>query len=377
MRIGFDAKRAFHNTTGLGNYARTLLISLAKQFPQHDYMAYTPKPGTPFYNPSLPIVQQHPEGLLGTWFPAWWRSFGISKRLKQEVDLYHGLSNELPFGIDRKKIPTVVSIHDVIYEDRPQDYGLIDRLMYRTKTRYACLLAKHIVAISEATRERIIAHYPIPPEKISVIYQAADPRFYIPFHEAECNRVRLKYRLKENYLIVVGSIIPRKNLLNVCKAFLHTDQDLELVVVGKGKSYKEQVLHFLKEYHLVHRVHFLEDQYASEDVYMDLPYLYQASCASVYLSRMEGFGIPVLEAMASGTPVITSTVSSLYELGKNHACCADPDDIPAITSYMQEVHRNPSFRNEWIEKGKRFSGEFTPERFAGQWMNLYEQLVSE
>ncbi|MBK8684974.1 MAG: glycosyltransferase [Bacteroidetes bacterium] len=169
MRIGFDAKRIYHNSSGLGNYGRNLLNGLLQYYPDFQYHLYNPKPGNLFQTTSKNVHEIQPQSFLYKCFPSLWRSRGLSAQLPAEVDLYHGLSNELPFGIHRSALASVVSIHDLIFEKFPEYYTATDRRIYRKKFSYSSHAAKLVLACSELTKRDLIHHYQIPAEKSKCI----------------------------------------------------------------------------------------------------------------------------------------------------------------------------------------------------------------
>ena len=172
MKIGFDAKRAFFNPTGLGNYSRTLISSLSNRFPDHEYFLYSPKVSHNglFSADTNNLQLRIPAGLIAKLAPALWRSYGMNRTLKQDkLDLYHGLSHELPAGIKKTKIPSVVTIHDLIYLRYPKYYPAMDRWVYDKKFRHSCRVADRIIAVSEQTRRDLIEFFNVIPEKITVI----------------------------------------------------------------------------------------------------------------------------------------------------------------------------------------------------------------
>src|SRR5687767_7285333 len=139
MRIGFDAKRAFHNGTGLGHYSRTLVHSLAEYYPEHDYYLFNPKKKSRFSIEGENLYEMHPNDLFGKWFSGVWRGKWIKKDLQRlRIQLYHGLSHEIPVGIRKSGIPSVVTIHDLIHERHPEQYNPLDVIIYRKKFRHAC-----------------------------------------------------------------------------------------------------------------------------------------------------------------------------------------------------------------------------------------------
>ena len=172
MRIGYDAKRAFNNTSGLGNYSRFVISAMARLFPENKYALFTPKQSTRFrsfypQNPSVSVIE--PTGLNAK-IPGFWRVFNqLSDIKKNKVEIFHGLSNELPVGLSKAGIKSVVTIHDLIFLRFPELYKPIDRLIYKRKFAAACRQADKIVAISEQTKTDIIEFFGTAPEKIEVI----------------------------------------------------------------------------------------------------------------------------------------------------------------------------------------------------------------
>lgn len=377
MKIGFDAKRAFHNTTGLGNYSRTLIQSLSTDFREHQYYLFNPKPGPCFSVQGENLHEILPVDPLSRLFPAWWRSSRMTRDIERLVDIYHGLSNELPYGIHRCKTKKIVTIHDLIFEFYPEQYASHDVAIYRKKFRYAATIADRVIATSESTRQDIAAVYGIDEQKISVCYQSCDERFFTCATAAQKQTVRERYGLSRPYFLSVGSLIERKNLLRICEALslLPAGSVTDLVVIGKGKGpYVDAVRQLVQSKKMTSRVHFLEDQFPGESIYRDLPVLYQSAIALVYPSIKEGFGIPVLEAMASGIPVITSNQSSLPEVGGEAARYVDPTNAEAIAGEMRMIIQDA----EWSAKLGRASlaraSLFTNSRCAGQVMSVYQEI---
>ena len=157
MNIGFDAKRAYHNGTGLGHYSRTLLHSLSEYYPEHQYYLFNPKSSTSFEVRGNNINEVLPKGFLNKIFSSAWRSSWVKKDLqKLKIDLYHGLSHEIPLGIHKTGIKSVVTIHDLIFERFPQQFNKINVQLFRKKFTYACKHSDKIIAISQQTKKDII-----------------------------------------------------------------------------------------------------------------------------------------------------------------------------------------------------------------------------
>jgi glycosyltransferase involved in cell wall biosynthesis len=381
MNIGFDAKRAFHNTTGLGNYSRTLIAGLAQFYPQHQYFLFNPKPSEKFPEPEFENVHEIlPSGFFSKRLSSLWRSKWVTNDLqKLNIQLYHGLSHEIPVGIDRTTIPSVVTIHDLIFERYPEQFNKIDVQIYRKKFRYACTHANRIIAISEQTRKDIIEIYGIDANKIDTCYQSCDPVFSQQVDEKEKQLVREKYHLPPSFFLYVGSIIERKNLLNICKA-LHLMREqfaIPLVVIGDGKAYKNEVKNYIVKHNLSGRIIFLSETNPIDKNTRTLATIYQMALAMVYPSFFEGFGIPVLEALWSRVPVITSAASCLPETGGDAALYVDPSSPEQIAEAMQRVYTDEQVRKQMITKGLVHAQSFTLEKCTRNVMEVYKKLVHE
>ncbi len=382
MNIGFDAKRAYHNGTGLGHYSRTLLQSLAEYYPEHQYYLFNPKSSHSFEVKGNNIHEIQPAGLLHKTFRSAWRSSWVKKDLKRlKIDLYHGLSHEIPIGIQKTGIKSVVTIHDLIHERHPGQYNPIDVRIYKKKFRYACENASRIIAISEQTKKDIIEFYKIPDRKITVCYQSCNPAFGKTVTEQEKKLVRVKYGLPAEYFLYVGSIIERKNLLNICKAVfqLRNELNIPLVVIGEGGKYKQQVKDFIKQNGLERRIIFLSENQSAKSSpsfksAIDFPAIYQSAIAMIYPSFFEGFGIPVLEALWSRLPVITSNTSCLPEAGGAGAYYISPVSSEEIAAGMKKIHSDKEFATAMIEKGWQHAQQFTQQKCAAAVMDIYKQL---
>jgi glycosyltransferase involved in cell wall biosynthesis len=379
MRIGFDAKRAFHNKTGLGNYSRGLIHALAEHFPDESYYLYNPKPADLFHFNEKNIKEINPSNLFYKKFKALWRSYGMLHEMKKnELDFFHGLSHEIPYNIHKSGIKSVVTIHDLITFRFPKQFSKFDAMMHQRKIGYACNNADVIIAISEQTKRDIIEFLNIDPAKIKVCYQHCDTKFSMPKSDSEKSEVLEKLGLPKNYFLYVGSIIERKNLLRICEAMKinEAQSNLPLVVVGNGGKYKDSVKSFIQKNDLNDRIIFLSDVSNSKtDLGQDLPELYQSATALIYPSEFEGFGIPVLEALWSGTPVITSSISCLPEAGGPGSYYVDPKSATEIATAMLKIESDESMRKNMIATGKEYALNFTPKKSAENIMKIYQSLL--
>lgn len=372
MRLAFDAKRVYHNFTGLGNYSRTLLRDLSNRLPESAFYLFTPsvrmRDETKYFlnSPSYSTITPPP------WRKPLWRSRGMMLDLKRiKPDLYHGLSHELPRGLGRSGIPAVVTIHDLIFRHYPHQYKDWDRRIYDRKFRHACKTASRVVAISEATKADIVEFYQTDPERIQVIYQACDERFLIDHDAASLEYVRQQLDLPQQFCLYVGSLIERKNLLGLVEALAILPADLRtpLVVVGRGEAYKQRVLTRARALGVADLLYFRQP--ANED----LPSLYQLAHCFLYPSLAEGFGIPVIEALNSGTPVITSDRSSLPEAAGPDSLLVDPTDPAAIVDAWQRLLEDSDLHLRTSAAGRRYAERFRADVVTPQMIELYEKLV--
>ncbi len=384
MNIAFDAKRAFTNSTGLGHYSRTLISSLSEFYPEHEYFLCTPKITNRFDVDTLEHVHTiTPQHFPSSVFTAAWRSSWVKKDLQQlKIDLYHGLSHEIPLGIEKTEIKSVVTIHDLIFERYPYQYNSIDVQIYRRKFRNACEHTDKIIAISNQTKKDIIQLYKIPANKITVCYQSCNPAFENKVSDAEKQRIKQQYNLPDKFFLYVGSIIERKNLLTICKAMLQLKDTLNipLVVIGEGKKYKQKVKEFINQHSLQSKIIFLSEIQSLQSLKSfqsseDFPAIYQQAMCMIYPSVFEGFGIPVLEALWSRVPVITSNVSSLSEAGGDGALYVDPMNEEQMADAMLDIYSNTELRKDLINKGWQHAQNFAREKTAACVMDVYKSLT--
>ncbi len=383
MKIGFDAKRAFHNTTGLGYYSRTLISLLAEYYPDNEYFLFNPKPSSKYSFPQPNVKEIGPSGFPATLFRSAWRSKWVTKDVKKlGVDLYHGLSHEIPVGIDQTGAKSIVTIHDLIHERYPNQYNPIDVKIYTAKYKYACSHADRIIAISEQTRQDIIDYYGVSPSKIDVCYQSCSPLFAQTVSAADKKSIAWKYHLPEKFFLSVGTVNERKNMLNVCKAMflLRNDINIPLVVIGKGSgTYYKKVKDFILQNDLEKKVIFLSemDEAKTDRTFLqteDLPAIYQLATAMLYPSFFEGFGAPIMEALWSRLPVITSNVSCMPEVGGDAAWYVNPASAEEIAEGMRRIYNDPALVASMQEKGWSHAQKFAPEIYVHKVMDVYKSL---
>lgn len=370
MRIGYDAKRAFNNSRGLGNYSRDTIRIVASRYPELQLDLFTPKtdPSIPFACPdnATLILPRH------AFLTSAWRTFGIAKEAKKRrLSLYHGLSHELPYGIEKTGIPTVVTMHDLIFVRHPELYPFFDRKSYRTKYLRSCRVANHIIAVSQQTKNDLIDLWHIEAEKISVVYQGCHPDFAIQVSENQKETIRNKYHLPDTFLLNVGAIEPRKNQLLILKALVAGAIDIPLVIAGKQTYHISELQQYIESHKLTNQVYLLPNV-----AFADLPTLYQSASLFVFPSTYEGFGIPVVEALTSGVPVIAATGSCLEESGGPDSLYVDPDDEAALAVGIKEILSDSQKRGMMIAKGLSYAQRFSDATVADNLIRIYKNQIS-
>jgi glycosyltransferase involved in cell wall biosynthesis len=374
MRIGFDAKRAFYNSSGLGNYSRDTIRSLYQHFPSNEYHLYTPAINRSLFqidsSPNLYICTPYiSHGKIGQ---AYWRSFSISNRLKADhINIYHGLSNELPYGIEKAGIKTVVTIHDLIFMHHPEWYNPVDRYIYERKFRTSSIKADRVVSVSRQTCNDLVQYFGVDEKKIEIIYQGCNEEFGRKLSVDEKNSVKTKWNLPETYILYVGTVEERKNLLNVVRAIHEGNIDIPLVAVGRHTGYAASIMRYIKSHNLKN-VHFLKEVPVT-----DLPGIYQLAKVFIYPSLFEGFGIPILEALTSGVPVITSKGGCFDEVGGTHSLYVDPLNTSEIGSALEKVLNDTALQTNMKNAGYAHTKLFSGERSAQQLYSLYTDLMNE
>ena len=372
MKIAFDAKRAFNNRTGLGNYSRDTIRLLHRFYATDDYYLYHPKsiPNQHFALDLDGVNYRTPQKAFFKKFHQLWRSFGMIPQLKSDqIDIYHGLSNEIPAGLAKHGIRAVVSIHDLIFIRYPKLYPAFDRKMYRIKFKAACEQADCVIAISEQTKADIIYYFGIPEEKIKVVYQGCHPIFQEEITASQLQKVKEKFQLPNQFAFNVGTIEERKNLMMVLKT-MKTLKHLHLVAVGKPTAYSQQLDAYIKKHGLENRVHFLSGLQLEE-----LAALYRLATVFTYSSVFEGFGIPILEALYSGTPVIAHKEGVFPEVGGPDSIYVPMNDEAAWVAAIDKVINNDDLRKQMSDKGRIFAQRFNDDKIAENLHKLYKSLL--
>ncbi len=372
MSVYIDVSAAVHRRAGLGRYAESLVRALAEQFPNRWGLFYNRDKGCQ----PLAGLERLPTRTVSAGYKPWRMAVYVGQllgvgfdRLLPDAQLFHATEHLLP---PFRRIPTVLTVHDLIYHLFPEHHKPLNyHYLKRTMPLY-CHRADAIIAISQSTRRDLIAHYGVEPDKVTVVYEAAASHFS-PVPRKQLAHVRTKYDLPERFLLHVGTLEPRKNLIRLLEAIHALREegvDLKLALVGaKGWLY-EGFFHRLDELSLGDAVKLLG--YVPDE---DLPAIYSAATACVLPSVYEGFGLPVLEAMACGTPVACSRAASLPELGGDAARYFDPLNTEDMASALRALWTDENLRREMSRQGQAQAASFSWARAAVETMAVYERLL--
>jgi len=371
MKIGFDAKRFFFNSSGLGNYSRNIVKALSIYEPENDYYLYSPSVNTKYekaVGENNTIVT--PNRLVDKLFKSYWRSFSIVNQLKNDnLNLYHGLSHELPYGIENSNIKSLVTIHDLIFLRHPELFSWVNRKIYLQKVTHSCSVADRIISISEQTTDDIKELLKIDEKKIETVYQGCDTRFYTLISDLDRQAIQQKYNLPSEFLLTVGTIEKRKNALQTLQAMHLGKIDVPFYIIGRKTSYVEVLQKFVSDHQMQKQVVFLHNVPTE-----DLPALYQLAKAFIYPSIYEGFGIPILEALNSKTPVITGSSKCLSEVGGKDTIYVNTQSVDEMIEAIHVVLSDSEKRSKMINSGLLHAEKFKEKSVANQLMGIYNSL---
>jgi glycosyltransferase involved in cell wall biosynthesis len=368
MRIAIDARLSYYVQAGITQYTLNLIRTLAAIDQQDEYLVFQRRPD------QRVIVSQPNFRRVSLWSPTHHPLeqylLGIELLFQRKIDVVHFTDFIPPFYYSG---PTVITVHDLAFLLYPhyltrgsaRYYGLIDRAVRH---------ATHIIAVSEATKRDLVRLTGAPEKKITVIYEAAEPIYYPIHDQAVLTRIHEKYHLPEQFVLYVGTIEPRKNLPTLIRAFRALiDQyraEADLAIVGKQGWLYDDVYGLVDELGLKDRVHFMGRVPTA-----DLPHLYNASQMLVLPSYYEGFGLPPLEAMACGVPVIVSDTPALAEVVADAGLRVATEDDEGFTVAMWRLLTDDTLRADMIEKGLKRSESFAWKRAAQATLEVYQRVA--
>ena len=364
MRIGIDASPLRRYRSGVGHYAASLIEELARLYPDCEYLLLSHLTDMCIDRANLIRTQKHLFPIKEIWMQLWLPR--ILDRFRP--DLCHFTNAIAPL---RASTPYVVTIHDLSLILHPEWHPLSRRIWMRRLLRPSALRARGVLCDSEATRRDLLSWVNIDSSKVRVVPLGARSIFNQTCSEERKAAVRRKHGITKEFFLYLGNIEPRKNLPLLLKAFKKSElAEYELVLAGRRAWLWRDVLREISRLRLEARVRILD--YLPEE---ELPALYQSARAFAYPSRMEGFGLPVLEAMASGVPVIVSRIEPLVSLVGDAGWLADPNDESEWQNALTEAARDQKRRKALAERARERAAPYTWESTARATMRFYEQVL--
>lgn len=369
MNIGFDASRAFiGNKTGTENYSFQILKHLVQTDHTNNYYVYT-RPGAIHESPLHITIP----------YPRLWTQVGLAKQtFKDKLDVLFIPAHTIPL-IRKPGLKTVVTVHDLGAEYLPKAHQLKQRLYLNLMTHHQLKSATHIIAVSKATKEDLIKKIGIPEKKISVVYEGFDKELFKPVNGDTLNTILKQFGLKnQEYFLFVGTIQPRKNLTHLITAYAHflnqkplihnTNPSPQLVLAGGKGWLSDEIYELPKKLGIEDHVKFLG--YVPDE---KLPALYSGAKAFLFPSLFEGFGLPILEAMACGCPVLTSNTSSLPEVAGKAALLVDPYSVEDIAKGIERI-MSEELRVKSVKAGFEQVKKFSWEKAARETLSVLEKF---
>ncbi|HNT74757.1 MAG TPA: glycosyltransferase family 1 protein [Anaerolineae bacterium] len=371
MPIYVDVSAAVHRRAGLGRYTECLARALAPRLGEVMSLFYNREAGIKPLAGLEHVPSRTVEFSYKTWrLIVWMAQLAQTpfNRMLPDARLFHATEHLL---LPLRGIPTILTVHDLIFHHLPEHHKLMNRWYLNLAMPLFCRRADHIIAVSEATRRDLLKLYRLPPEKITVIYEAADPHFCAQPPEVVAD-VRARYRLPERYLLYVGTIEPRKNLtrlLYVWECLYAAGEAPPLVIVGKQGWLASDF--FVALENCTHPEHVLLTGYVDDE---DLPAVYAGATAFVFPSLYEGFGFPPLEAMACGAPVACSNTSSLPEVVGDAALTFNPNNISAMTEALRRILNDEALQAELRARGFQQAAKYSWAQTAQETLELYVKV---
>jgi glycosyltransferase involved in cell wall biosynthesis len=374
-RIGFDAIRALRNGTGLGNYSRGVLRGLRLASPDLSMVLYSPRAPRPDWA-GLPVTLAAPLHLPP---PAWrsrgvravWRTFRLGRHARRDgISLYHGLTHEIPRDLPATGIPSVVTMHDLLFLRHPEFFPVIDRVSYAWRYRWSAQHATAIVAVSAGTRTELMDAFGIPGERITVIPPARDDRFAARPAPEAIAAARTRHQLPSEYLLSVGTLEPRKNQALAIEALAQLGPGAPpLVLVGRDGGSAAALADLARARGVTSRVLFRS---GVSDA--DLPAVVAGASVSCYLSVAEGFGMPIVEALSAGVPVVAAAGGCLPEAGGPGSRFVAPDDAAALAAAVREILDDSALATRMRETGLRHAARFDGVSLARRLLAVYDAV---
>ena len=355
---------------GIGWYTYEIVKRMTNQHPEHDFYFLFDRPFSSdfvFAKNVKPIVLAPPARHPLLWY--FWFEFSVSKFLhKNNIDLFFSPDGYLSLKTDVK---TVLTIHDLNFEYFPDQLPFLTRRYYQYFMPKFAHKANTIITVSDASKKDIVNKYGVDNSKVKTIYNGAN-RIYKPLEEKEKQEVKDKYANGKDYFYFVGSLHPRKNIINLMRGFNQfceqTTSDCKLLVIGDPMWKNEETKQVFKQLQHKERILFLGRKEIEE-----LSQIAASALALTFVPHFEGFGIPLAEVMFCHRPIITSNTSCLPEIAGNTAIYANPNDVNSIADAMSEMHTNKEKREELIENCKIRKNKFCWDKAANEVWKILEQ----
>jgi len=368
MKIGIDVHSIGRGSGGNETYYKCLLEGLLRTNAQHRYVLYSTNVGSlrsaGFPHPNFLIRDIKP----GDPYSRIIFSFAVQLR-REPVDVFHAQFIVPSF----LKCRTVTTIPDIAYEHFPEFFPPYQKAWSKVLIRRSARRADHIITVSQYSKNDLVNTYDIPPEKITVTYEAIGNEFYPRDNSQARDRIASRYGIGSPFVLYLGRLQGRKNLVRLVEAYSIVRQagcPHKLVLAGGKDSMFMPVVERIRELRLEEDVVF-PGYIPSQEV----PWFYNAASAFIYPSLFEGFGLPVVEAMACGTPVVTARGSALEEIAAGAALIVDPLDVTSIAGGLQKVLEDQDLRSRLINAGLKRSASFSCEETARQTVAVYEKVL--
>lgn len=374
MIIGIDANEAnVEKKVGISEYVYQLLLQFHAAASDNKkfviYLKDKPREDFPKESPNWEYKVVGPHKM--------WTQMGLPLNLfltKVKPDVFFSPGHYAPRF---SPVPTVISIMDLAFFHFPEYFTQKDLAQLKSWTNYSVKKAKAVITISDSTKNDIIKLYDVPDKKIHVVYLGIKNAVTLTPHIYPMQELQTKYGISKDFILFVGTLQPRKNIQRLIQAFAellkqkkYQDSPLQLVIVGKKGWQYDEILAAPKKLGIEDRVKFL-DFVPDEELVM----LYKNALCFAWPSLYEGFGLPILEAMKLGCPVITSNVSSMPEAGGDASLYVDPEDTEDIAEKLDKVLSDPKLRSEMIEKGKKQVQKFSWEKTAKETLAVLEEVA--
>jgi glycosyltransferase involved in cell wall biosynthesis len=378
MRVGIDYTAAARQRAGIGRYTRELVAALFRMESAHRYTLFAATGGLKtgdwrleIENLQSPVsnLQLRAIPITDDWLHRLWQRLRLPipvEAVTGPLDVFYSPDFVLPPTLRGTR--TLLTVHDLSFLHYPEAFvpslrAYLARVVPRSVAR-----ADRVLADSASTRDDLITYFGTPPEKVHVLYSGVDARFHPEKESGEEERLRSKYGVESPYLLSVGTLQPRKNYVRLIKAFANLPlADLQFAIAGgRGWLYEDILAEAQRHGDRVRVLGFVDDA--------DLPALLRNAALFAFPSLYEGFGLPVLEAMACGVPAVCSSTSSLPEVGGDAALMVDPLDVDALAQAMARVLGDAGLRREMVDRGLAQAKRFTWEKAARQLLDSFEAL---